>query len=148
MTNELLCALYSTNKTPLVRRAFLISLDDRNNVKFLCSLNICFQINWEGVKNARDIKMSNRKHNKKAHDMKMRFCSVAFLQGNITRVPLKNVRLWGGRGKKNIAMSINYSIPNFNADKCCPIDLHVSLAKWKSHVNPLCLEKIYFIKPL
>lgn len=49
--------------------------------------------------------------------------------------------------EKNIAMPINYSTPNFNANKCWPIDLHVSLAKWKSHVNPLCLEKVYFIKP-
>lgn len=78
----------------------------------------------------------------------MRFCSVASLQGDITGATLKNVRLWKKEKKKNIAMPINYSIPNFNADKYWPIDLHVSLAKWKSHVNPLCLEKIYFIKPL
>lgn len=37
--------------------------------------------------------------------------------------------------KYNITVPINYSIPNFNADKCWPIDLHVSLAKWKSHVS-------------
>lgn len=37
--------------------------------------------------------------------------------------------------KYNITTPINYSVPNFNVDKCWPIDLHVSLAKWKSHVS-------------
>lgn len=35
-------------KPPSVSQAFLISLDDRNVVEFLCSLNICFQIKLGG----------------------------------------------------------------------------------------------------
>lgn len=75
MTNELLCAVYGTNKTPSVSQAFLISLDDRNTVESLCSLNICFQIKTGGGK-CKVIKMSNRKHETIAHDMKMRFVQL------------------------------------------------------------------------